>query len=51
MLYSATMPPSVERLARTYLRRPATITIGDANQAVGTVEQRVEFIAGEDKKK
>ncbi|KAK0531318.1 mRNA splicing protein prp28 [Tilletia horrida] len=52
MLYSATMPPSVERIARTYLRRPATITIGDANQAVGTVEQRVEFIAGgEDKKK
>ncbi|PWN40384.1 putative U5 snRNP 100 kd protein [Ceraceosorus guamensis] len=51
MLYSATMPASVERLARNYLRRPATITIGDANQAVGTVEQRVEFIAGEDKKK
>jgi ATP-dependent RNA helicase DDX23/PRP28 len=51
MLYSATMPPSVERLAKTYLRRPATITIGDANQAVGTVEQRVEFIASDDKKK
>ncbi|KAE8268119.1 hypothetical protein A4X09_0g4233 [Tilletia walkeri] len=51
MLYSATMPPSVERIARTYLRRPATITIGDANQAVGTVEQNVEFINGEEKKK
>lgn len=51
MLYSATMPPSVERLAKNYLRRPATITIGDANQAVGTVEQRVEFISGDDKKK
>ncbi|MCO5552888.1 hypothetical protein L7F22_006407 [Adiantum nelumboides] len=51
MLYSATMPPSVERLARNYLRRPAHITIGEANQAVGTVEQRVEFISGEDKKK
>lgn len=51
MLYSATMPPSVERLAKTYLRRPAIITIGDANQAVGTVEQRVEFINGDDKKK
>jgi len=51
MLYSATMPPSVERIARTYLRWPATITIGDANQAVGTVEQKVEFISGEDKRK
>ncbi|PWN52001.1 DEAD-domain-containing protein [Violaceomyces palustris] len=51
MLYSATMPPSVERMARKYLRRPATITIGEANQAVGTVEQRVEFINSDEKKK
>lgn len=51
VLYSATMPPSVERMARKYLRRPATIVIGDANQAVGTVEQNVEFIQSEDKKK
>ncbi|UZJ54833.1 hypothetical protein CBS101457_004153 [Exobasidium rhododendri] len=51
MLYSATMPASVERLAKNYLRRPATITIGNANQAVSTVEQRVEFIQGDDKKK
>lgn len=51
MLYSATMPVSVERLAKNYLRRPATITIGNANQAVGTVEQRIEFIQGEEKKK
>ncbi|EPQ31081.1 uncharacterized protein PFL1_01270 [Pseudozyma flocculosa PF-1] len=51
MLYSATMPATVERMARKYLRRPATITIGDANQAVGTVEQVVEFIHSEEKKK
>lgn len=51
MLYSATMPASVERMARKYLRAPATITIGDANQAVGTVVQNVEFINGEDRKK
>jgi ATP-dependent RNA helicase DDX23/PRP28 len=51
MLYSATMPASVDRMARKYLRRPATITIGDANQAVGTVVQTVEFLNGEDKKK
>ncbi|WFD28096.1 RNA helicase [Malassezia nana] len=47
MLYSATMPPSVETIARTYLRRPATVVIGQAGQAVGTVEQRVEFVDDE----
>ncbi|KAF9227513.1 DEAD-domain-containing protein [Gyrodon lividus] len=50
-LFSATMPPAVERLARKYLKRPATITIGEAGRAVDTVEQRVEFVAGDEKKK
>ncbi|SPC62754.1 probable U5 snRNP 100 kD protein [Ustilago sp. UG-2017b] len=48
MLYSATMPPSVERMARVYLRRPATITVGEAGQAVGSVEQIVEFVPSEE---
>jgi ATP-dependent RNA helicase DDX23/PRP28 len=50
-LFSATMPPAVERLARKYLKRPAIITIGEAGRAVDTVEQRVEFVNGEEKKK
>ncbi|CAE6503544.1 unnamed protein product [Rhizoctonia solani] len=50
-LFSATMPPAVERLARKYLRRPAVITIGEAGRAVESVEQRVEFVIGDDKKK
>ncbi|KAF9069869.1 P-loop containing nucleoside triphosphate hydrolase protein [Rhodocollybia butyracea] len=51
-LFSATMPPAVERLARKYLKRPAVITIGEAGRAVDTVEQRVEFVhGGEEKKK
>lgn len=50
-LFSATMPPAVERLARKYLRRAATITIGEAGRAVDTVEQRVEFVQGDEKKK
>ncbi|KAI0273692.1 P-loop containing nucleoside triphosphate hydrolase protein [Gloeopeniophorella convolvens] len=50
-LFSATMPPAVERLARKYLKRPAIITIGEAGRAVDTVEQRVEFVTGEEKKK
>lgn len=51
MMYTATMPTAVERIARKYLRRPATVTIGNVGEAVDTVEQRVEFIAGEDKRK
>jgi ATP-dependent RNA helicase DDX23/PRP28 len=50
-LFSATMPPAVERLARKYLKRPATITIGEAGRAVDTVDQRVEFVTGDEKKK
>ncbi|KAG8906275.1 mRNA splicing protein prp28 [Tulasnella sp. 403] len=50
-LFSATMPPAVERLAKKYLRRPAVITIGEAGRAVDRVEQRVEFVLGEDKRK
>ncbi|KAH0445885.1 hypothetical protein IEQ34_025283 [Dendrobium chrysotoxum] len=51
MMYSATMPAAVERIARKYLRRPATVTIGNAGEAVDTVEQRVEFVSGEEKRK
>ncbi|KAK7054994.1 mRNA splicing protein prp28 [Paramarasmius palmivorus] len=50
-LFSATMPPAVERLARKYLKKPAVITIGEAGRAVDTVEQKVEFVSGEEKKK
>ncbi|EGX50323.1 hypothetical protein AOL_s00076g87 [Orbilia oligospora ATCC 24927] len=51
MMYTATMPPAIERIARKYLRRPAIVTIGNAGEAVDTVEQRVEFVAGEDRRK
>lgn len=51
MMYTATMPPLVEKIAKKYLRRPAIVTIGNAGEAVQTVEQRVEFINGEDKRK
>ncbi|KAJ5287791.1 Pre-mRNA-splicing ATP-dependent RNA helicase prp28 [Penicillium angulare] len=51
MMYTATMPAAVERIARKYLRRPAIITIGGVGEAVDTVEQRVEMIPGEDKRK
>jgi ATP-dependent RNA helicase DDX23/PRP28 len=50
-MYTATMPTAVERIARKYLRRPAIVTIGNVGEAVETVEQRVEHIQGEDKRK
>ncbi|RUS28407.1 hypothetical protein BC938DRAFT_481922 [Jimgerdemannia flammicorona] len=50
-MFSATMPSAVERLAKRYLRRPAVVTIGVAGQAVETVEQKVEMINDEGKKK
>ena len=51
MMYTATMPAAVERIARKYLRRPAIVTIGNIGEAVETVEQRVELVSGEEKRK
>lgn len=51
MMYTATMPPLVEHIRDSYLRRPATVEIGNRGEAVETVEQRVEWISGEDRRK
>ncbi|EDU41764.1 SrmB Superfamily II DNA and RNA helicase [Pyrenophora tritici-repentis] len=51
MMYTATMPPALERIAKQYSRRPAIVTIGNLGEATDTVEQRVEFIQGEEKRK
>jgi ATP-dependent RNA helicase DDX23/PRP28 len=51
MMYTATMPAIVEKMTKKYLRRPATVMIGNAGEAVESVEQRVEFVSGEDKRK
>ncbi|KAJ1984252.1 mRNA splicing protein prp28 [Dimargaris verticillata] len=50
-MFSATMPPAVERLAQRYLCRPAVVTIGSAGQAVETVEQRVEMVKDDERKR
>ena len=51
MMYTATMPPAVERIAKRYLRRPAAVQIGNTGEAVDTVEQRVDFVPTEEKRK
>merc|ERR1719167_1514898 len=45
VMFSATMPPPVERLARTYLRRPAIVHIGSVGRPVERVERVVYMMA------
>ena len=39
VMFTATMSPAVERLARTYLRRPAIVHIGSISKPIERVEQ------------
>ena len=48
-MFSATMPPAVERLARTYLRRPVVVNIGAAGKATANVSQRVSVMKENEK--
>ena len=48
-MFSATMPPAVERLARTYLRRPVVVTIGRAGRATDNVTQKVVMVKENEK--
>ena len=51
-MFTATMPAAVERLARSYLRRPAVvyIMIGSAGKPHERVEQKV-LLMGEGEKR
>jgi len=51
VMFTATMPPQVERLARAYLRRPAVVYIGSAGKPVERVEQRIMIVKENAKKK
>merc|ERR1712218_381394 len=50
MMFTATMPPAVERLARTSLRRPAVVYIGSASKPTERVEQVVYLMKENDKR-
>jgi len=43
-LFSATMPPAVERMARKYLRSPSYISIGEPGGGKKSINQIVEII-------
>ncbi|CAG9768683.1 unnamed protein product [Ceutorhynchus assimilis] len=51
VMFTATMPPAVERLARTYLRRPAVVYIGSIGKPVERVEQIVHLVGENDKRR
>jgi len=48
-MFSATMPPTVERLARTYMRNPATVTVGSAGKAADLILQNVIMLRPDDR--
>jgi len=50
-MFSATMPPAVEKLSRQYLRRPGQINIGAVGRAVDRIKQVVVFTRSEHDKK
>lgn len=50
-MFTATMPPAVERLARTYLRRPAVVYIGSIGKPTERTEQIVYLLTEQDKRR
>ena len=50
VMFTATMPPAVERLARNYLRRPVVVHIGTVGKPVERVEQVVYMCKENDKR-
>merc|ERR1719361_2169416 len=51
VMFTATMPVAVERLARTYLRRPAVVYIGSAGKPIERVKQVVYLMKDNEKRK
>ena len=49
-MFTATMPPAVERLARSYLRRPAVVYIGSAGKPIDRVEQHIYMVTESEKR-
>lgn len=50
LMFTATMPSSIEKLVSNYLRSPSTVVIGNPGMAVDSVEQKAEFVSSDDAK-
>ena len=44
VMFTATMPPPVERIAKTFMRRPCTVYIGSVGKAADRVVQKAYFV-------
>jgi ATP-dependent RNA helicase DDX23/PRP28 len=51
ILFSATMSNEVEKLASKYMRNKIVVIIGEIGRAAKKIEQRIQFIKQEEKKK
>jgi len=51
VMFTATMPPAVERLARSYLRRPAIVYIGSVGKPAERTEQIIKMTDENGKRK
>jgi ATP-dependent RNA helicase RhlE len=50
LLFSATMPPDIAKLAAEILRNPVRIDVSPATVAVDRIDQRVYFVPAQDKR-
>lgn len=50
VMFTATMSPDIERLARTYLRRPASVYIGSIGKPTERVEQVIIMCSENEKR-
>jgi len=50
-MFSATMQPLVEKMARQYLKFPALVQIGEPGGSKKNIEQRIEFVTNEGQRK
>lgn len=50
-MFSATMQPLVEKMARQYLKYPAMVQIGEPGGSKKDIEQRFDFITNESQRK
>ena len=50
VMFTATMPPAVERVARSYLRRPSVVYIGSVGKPVERVKQEVYLMTNQEKR-
>ena len=49
MLFSATMPPEIQKLAKTILYKPETVEVGERRDPAATVAQRAVHVAEAEK--